>query len=73
MAKEAFRKDSKLFSLEEGTHPLIARARATLRVVPGAEELLFRLLCLDPAARPSPEEVLELDYFQKLRVYTKDN
>ena len=60
--------DHARFSLERGTHPLVARGRARLQALSGSLPLLRALLDYVPARRPTMYAALSSPLFAGLRV-----
>lgn len=67
-AQEQFKRDQGLFSLSHGSHFLITRARQTMQTCEGAGELLKAFLNFMPEERPTIEQALEYDFFNRLEV-----
>jgi serine/threonine protein kinase len=62
-----FKRDSKKFSILNGTNKSIARARHSLESIHGGIDLLFNLCSFDPATRASALEVLNSPFMERLR------
>jgi len=56
------------YSFLQGTNPHMVRARERASLIPGAEEMLRRLLCLDELERWDAATALKADMFHGLRV-----
>lgn len=66
-AKRTYEKDCSVFSLAEGSAPLMVRARARMAQLPGCERLLRRLLAWQPSNRPSMHDVISDDMLASMR------
>jgi hypothetical protein len=58
--------DHATFSLQCGTHPLIARGRRRLEALPGAMELLTGMVCYAPSGRPTMLSIIQSRFFTDL-------
>uniref|UniRef100_M4B1G0 Protein kinase domain-containing protein n=1 Tax=Hyaloperonospora arabidopsidis (strain Emoy2) TaxID=559515 RepID=M4B1G0_HYAAE len=68
LAKSQFDKDKSLYSIASGTNDIIRRCREGLQSVPGAMELLNKLVDFDPVKRPTLKQVMYHPVFSGYRL-----
>ncbi|GLD91490.1 hypothetical protein PINS_up000023 [Pythium insidiosum] len=70
--KAQFEEDRAAFGLDIGSNEIIAHARERLTSIPGATDLLTRLVSFDPTQRPTLKSVLQHEIFDTLRTTQAD-
>lgn len=70
-AKVQFDHDQSLYSIANGSNEIIYRCREGLKLIPGAMDLLLKLVDFDPSKRPTLKQVLYHPMFSRLRSPSK--
>lgn len=66
-AAAQYQNDALLYSIQSGTKPVVENARERLNCLPGAMELMLKMVSFDSAERPTMEEILDSTIFNSLR------
>ncbi|KAE8889031.1 hypothetical protein PF005_g18459 [Phytophthora fragariae] len=70
--KDLYAHDQSLFSLVSGSNAIIRRCREGLNSIPGAMDLLMKLVDFDPSKRPTLKQVMYHPTFSYLRSTSRE-